>query len=284
MQTLKQKSRVWFTDFDGTIKPEGEPIIEADLAALRKLKAAGWHRVVATGRSLFGFVKEWTPALELDALIFSSGAGLCLWAPHGPGALLTARTLPSKVADAAIKAALDLGFGFFAYLAPPDNHHFYYHSPKHPPLGFTKRLEIYSVQHRPWPGNVSKTKALLSQLLIMVPQDLADEISQEFTQRVPEVSIVQASSPFGDAHRWLEIFPQGVSKGQAAAKLAQDLGLSAQDAVASGNDYNDQDLLAWAGQSFVTDDAPEPLRQKYENMPPAGSGGLAWATAKVLSL
>jgi hydroxymethylpyrimidine pyrophosphatase-like HAD family hydrolase len=52
--------------------------------------------------------------------------------------------------------------------------------------------------------------------------------------------------------------------------------------VASGNDHNDRDLLAWAGRAFVTRDAPRDLVELYPTMLPAGEGGLAKAVALVL--
>lgn len=144
----------FFTDFDGTIKPEGEDwVAPADLEALRDMKAAGWTRVVATGRSLFGFAKAWRPGLELDWLIFSSGAGLCSWDPLGPGPLLTGQIFNPEQALTAVRAAFALGYGFFAYGAPPDNHHFYYLMPQGPPAGFLKRMDIFRAQSRPWPSD-----------------------------------------------------------------------------------------------------------------------------------
>ncbi len=284
---LKHKTipGLWLTDFDGTIKPEGgAPVLPADLEALRELGRRGWFRVVATGRSLFSFVTAWEPGLEFDALIFSSGAGLCAWGAMGPGPLLTARVFEPDQARAALTAALSLGFGFFAYHAPPDNHHFYYHRPLREPKGFARRLEIYAVQARPWrQAYLDHPVERLSQVLLMVPAERADEVQAGFLHLAPGLSVVQASSPFGDGHLWLEIFPPGVSKGRAAADLATRLGLSAGRAVALGNDYNDRDLLQWAGRPFVTADAPPELRALYPAMLPAGLGGLARVAEGILA-
>ncbi len=284
---------LWLTDFDGTIKPEGDGrVAPADLDALKRLGDLGWFRVVATGRSLFGFVKAWEPGLELDALIFSSGVGRCAWGPMGPGPLLAARVFAPEVAAAALQAALELGYGFFAYQAPPDNHHFYYQRSARVPAGFERRLEIYAAQARPWSGDFFRREPAepLSQVHIMVPAPELGRVEAEFRRlmrergRRPEeeLSLVHSSSPFGDGCLWLEIFPPKITKGRAAAELARDLGLAPDRAVALGNDYNDRDLLNWAGRSFVTADAPEELRQRHPAMPPAGRGGLAWALETVL--
>ncbi|KXS55871.1 MAG: hypothetical protein AMR96_05965 [Candidatus Adiutrix intracellularis] len=278
---------LWLTDFDGTIKPDepSDPVAAGDLEALRELGRRGWFRAVVTGRSLFSFVTTWTPDLELDGLIFSSGVGLCLWEAQGPGPLRLARTFTPAEAETALKAAQTLGFGFFAYLAPPDSHHFYYLAPPVPPAGFLKRLKMYAPQSRPFTENYwtnpPTLRPPLSQLLIMVPITVANQIETEFSRLAPGLSYLRSSSPFGDGCQWIEIFPPNVSKGQAAAILAERLGLSSSQAVALGNDYNDRDLLSWAGRAFVTRDAPTELLGLYRTIDPAGFGGLAQATALV---
>lgn len=276
---------LWLTDFDGTLKPgSGEALAPEDLEALRTLGLAGWFRVVVTGRSLFGFAKAWEPGLELDALIFSSGAGLCAWDKMGPGPLLKAEVFAVPSARTALEAALSLDYSFFAFQAPPDNHHFHYRRSSRVPAGFERRLEIFAAQCRPWAERNPDRPEPVSQIMIMVPAPEADQAEAEFRRRAAgvELSVVRSSSPFGDGHIWLEIFPPGISKGRAAAALAAELGLTAERSVALGNDYNDLDLLEWAGRAFVTADAPPEMVRRFENMPPAGRGGLALAAAKIL--
>lgn len=286
-------SAIFFIDFDGTIKPEGDRwVCHDDLEALRAMRTEGWARVVATGRSLFGFAKIWRPDLELDWLIFSSGAGLCAWSQMGPGPLLSGSRFSHAEAEVALLAALKLGYGFFAYGAPPDNHHFHYHLPPDPPVGYLKRLEIFASQSRPWP-TTGLTKAIidsLGQLLIMIPANEIDQAEGEFLRLAPGLSVVRASSPFGDGCLWLEVFPPQISKGQAAAALAQRLGLNQSKCAAMGNDYNDRDLLDWAGHPFITSDAPADMinqphhqlqdKPRYHITAPAGESGLAQAWRK----
>lgn len=284
MWQSKSFQGLWLTDFDGTIKPEGEAVAAADKTALKRLGEAGWFRAVATGRSLFGFAKAWEKDLELDALIFSSGVGLCAWSAMGPGPLLTSRIFEEDQARSAVEAASELGYGFYAYQAPPDNHHFYFHRPaRKTPLGFEKRLDIFKAQASPWLGpGYDFNRRPLSQVMIMAPAEEADQAQDLFERLAPGLSLVRSSSPFGDGCLWLEAYPPGISKGRAAALLAESLGLGPEQSVALGNDYNDDDLLAWAGRGFVTEDAPPSLTGRHPTMPAAGRGGLAWAAARIL--
>lgn len=274
---------LWLTDFDGTIKPELAPVSPADLRALADLKKRGWFRAVATGRSLFSFARAWQPGLEFDALIFSSGVGLCSWGPLGPGPLISARVFTPREARAAVGAALSLGLGFFAYQAPPDNHHFYYHRPRRAPLGFARRLEIFPVQNQAWSAGLfeGRRPPVLSQVMIMAPNEDIERVEADFRRLAPGLSLLRSSSPFGDGCIWLEIYPPGVSKGRAAAALAGRLGLPPSRTVAMGNDYNDRDLLDWAGRAFISRQAPAELRSLYQTLPPAGQDSLARAAELV---
>jgi hydroxymethylpyrimidine pyrophosphatase-like HAD family hydrolase len=289
MTTPTDKVGLWLTDFDGTIKPHDPktPVDAADLADLKRLGAEGWGRAVVTGRSLFSFATAWEPGLELDWLVFSSGLGLCPWGAMGPGALLESRSLSPAEAESALKAALGLNFGFFAYLSPPDGHHFYYvKPPRQIPSGFDKRLKIFAVQGRPFPADFfdrdPARRPVLSQILLMIPETEAREAEAELARQLPHLSRLGSASPFGDGCRWLEVLPPGVSKGRAAAALTARLGLDQGRTVALGNDHNDRDLLDWAGRAFVTRDAPPDLLARHHPIVPAGQGGLAEAMALVL--
>jgi len=289
MTRTKDKAGLWLTDFDGTIKPHDPkaPLAQADLTALKRLGAEGWVRAVVTGRSLYSFATAWEPGLELDWLIFSSGLGLCPWGALGPGAVMETRALEPPEAESALRAALALDFGFFAYLPPPDGHHFYYRKPpSRIPAGFEKRLKIFAAQGRPFPldffDQVPAVRPVLSQILLMVPEAEAARAEAELARQLPRLSLLASASPFNDGCRWVEVLPPGVSKGRASAALAERLGLGRERTVALGNDHNDRDLLDWAGRSFVVRDAPPDLLARHQSIAPAGQGGLAEAAARVL--
>jgi hypothetical protein len=64
----------------------------------------------------------------------------------------------------------------------------------------------------------------------------------------------------------VEIFPAGVSKGNAAEWIALKEGLGRSNALALGNDYNDLDLLEWASGRYVVANAPASLRERYPSV------------------
>jgi len=62
-----------------------------------------------------------------------------------------------------------------------------------------------------------------------------------------------------------------------ASHLASSLGLRAVSAAAVGNDYNDLDLLLWAGSGFVTGNAPAELRARFATVAGNDAAGVAEA-------
>ena len=58
----------------------------------------------------------------------------------------------------------------------------------------------------------------------------------------------------------LDLLPPGVSKGAALQQLASRLGVAAAETMAIGDNWNDLDMLEWAGQPVVMANASRELR------------------------
>lgn len=58
----------------------------------------------------------------------------------------------------------------------------------------------------------------------------------------------------------LDLLPRGVSKGAALERLADSLGIDRFETLAIGDNWNDVDMLEWAGQSFIMGNAARELR------------------------
>jgi hydroxymethylpyrimidine pyrophosphatase-like HAD family hydrolase len=58
----------------------------------------------------------------------------------------------------------------------------------------------------------------------------------------------------------LDLLPQGVSKGAALKKLAARLGVEREEVMAIGDNWNDVEMLEWAGQGVIMGNASVELR------------------------
>ena len=78
----------------------------------------------------------------------------------------------------------------------------------------------------------------------------------------------------------LDLLPQGVSKGAALKKLAALLGVERKDVMAIGDNWNDVEMLEWAGQGVIMGNAAEELRAmantcSWQQAPPNDHDGVA---------
>ncbi len=58
----------------------------------------------------------------------------------------------------------------------------------------------------------------------------------------------------------LDLLPRGVSKGAALKKLAARLGVERKEVMAIGDNWNDVEMLEWAGQGVMMGNAAAELR------------------------
>ena len=78
----------------------------------------------------------------------------------------------------------------------------------------------------------------------------------------------------------LDLLPPGVSKGWALERLAVRLGVDRKETMAIGDNWNDVDMLEWAGQSIVMGNAAQDLRtmakmRGWKQAPPNNEDGVA---------
>jgi Cof subfamily protein (haloacid dehalogenase superfamily) len=78
----------------------------------------------------------------------------------------------------------------------------------------------------------------------------------------------------------LDLLPQGVSKGAALKKLAARLGVERHEVMAIGDNWNDVEMLEWAGQGVIMGNAAEELRamakkRGWKQAPPNDEDGVA---------
>jgi hydroxymethylpyrimidine pyrophosphatase-like HAD family hydrolase len=102
-------------------------------------------------------------------------------------------------------------------------------------------------------------------------------------EALPAFQVIRTTSPLDGSSTWIEIFPAGVSKAEAAAWLREREGRGQSLSVAIGNDFNDLDLLDWADLAFVVSNAPAELRDRYATVASNDDGGFSDAVTRALS-
>ena len=80
----------------------------------------------------------------------------------------------------------------------------------------------------------------------------------------------------------LDLLPPGISKGWALEKLATKLGIDRKETMAIGDNWNDVDMLEWAGQAVIMGNAVQELQtlaklRGWKQVPPNDHDGVAVA-------
>jgi hydroxymethylpyrimidine pyrophosphatase-like HAD family hydrolase len=255
-------SRLVVTDLDGTLLRPDHSYHPRDLETLHKLGGQGTVRCIATGRSLYSVRQVVPETMPVDYVIVSSGAAILTWPD---ASLLDRHGMTAPEVARAFAALHGRGLDFMVHDPVPDNHRFAYFTAIDGP-DFRRRIGRYRAYARPADA-LAFVPAEASQLLAVVDGDAAGAQSwQAVRQDLAGLSVVRTTSPLDGQSIWIEVFPPAVSKSQAAARVALRHGVRAEDTLAVGNDYNDEDLLAWAGTGVVVPDAPQPLRARFREL------------------
>ena len=101
----------------------------------------------------------------------------------------------------------------------------------------------------------------------------AEEIAPSLAARLDSAARVVPCGP-----DFIEVLPAGVSKGAALAALADELGLVPEQIMALGDQYNDLEMIEYAGLGVAMANAPKPIRRRADHVAPGNDeDGVAWA-------
>jgi len=245
-------------DLDGTLLMRDNPFDSRDVQKLHELGATGVVRTIATGRALATAKKVIPAEFPIDYLIFSSGAGILDWRSQ---VLLVSHVLQADEAQHAVRVFLAHDLDFMIHAPIPRQHIFHFHRTGKRNLDFERRLTRYAADGRVFEQAVANNPA--SQLLAVSPSGDPAEPFETLRRELPELSVIRATSPLDGHSMWIEAFARSVSKSQASAWIAHIHRIAPEDTWAIGNDYNDWDLLRWAGCGVVVLDAPEAMREEF---------------------
>jgi HAD superfamily hydrolase (TIGR01484 family) len=261
------------TDLDGTLLRSDRSAGEKSIRTLGILGEQNILRVIATGRHLKSFFSTVARDFPIDYIIFSSGAGIL---EMKTGALIRAVSFDEAETATVYDAFYGLGYDFMLHLPIPENHRFVFHRHTSENADFEMRIKMYeafSSELKPlFSGLERSCQGLAIRPKTSPRDDLAD------TQALlSDYTIIRTTSPLDGESLWIEVFPHVVSKGKTSAWLADKLGIERKNVLAIGNDYNDTDMLEWAGAGMMVENAKPELKARFTIVPSNDSDGFSEA-------
>ena len=288
-EKAKKYQGLFVVDLDGTLLNSARQIGPKDLHALTRLRESKYLIAIATGRSNYSFDQLMaklgysgpSSSLPVDYVIFSTGAGVMDF--PGKRLLKSFSLSPADVRFTAdyLQAS---GLDYMIHRPVPDTRHFLYSVNEGNNPDFHARLKMYSNFATCLSPEALDNVGGATQVLCIVPADRGHQVAAEIAETLKQCSVIKATSPLDGMSIWVEIFAPNVSKSKGVKWLADTVGLR-QDAIcAVGNDYNDQDLLRYAGRSFLMANGPSALKANFEGVASNDNGGVGEAVARWLSL
>lgn len=235
-------------DLDGTIIGRNLIVPPATIEAVREFQAQGGRVTIATGRTIRTTI-PFADALGVDGpLICYQGA---LIRDHRTGETFFHDPVPPQLAAEAVAQLLNAGVYVHAYIddelyVPWEGEEtalYQSFSELKLQVHVVDDLAAYVAQHPP-------TKLLFIEHEDQVGPRIAG-LQTHFTDRL---HIVRSHAHFG------ELTALGCTKGRALAYLADTLGIAREEVAAAGDQFNDLEMIEWAGLGMVVRSAPSQVR------------------------
>nr|WP_320021659.1 HAD family hydrolase [uncultured Draconibacterium sp.] len=268
------------TDLDGTFLKNDRTVSQANIDALHKLGEKQIVRVAATGRNLQKVKDVLQPDLPFDYVVFSSGAGVYNWQKKK---LITNQNIKVSSAQKLLSHFINRDVNFHAFYPVPDNHKHYYYRGKNDCEEFERYFKFNVAYAKPLKTD-ELPKGELCQFLIIIKEDEErfNRLKADIEALCPEIRVIRASSPITPGYIWIEVFHHSVSKGNGVNEICKRLGISKDETMGLGNDYNDFDLLEFTMHSFLTDNSPHEIKDRYPNVPSNENDAFAFSVQSLL--
>jgi hydroxymethylpyrimidine pyrophosphatase-like HAD family hydrolase len=248
-------------DIDGTTVDHDGVLHEPVREAVAAVRDAGHHVTLATGRGIVGTLPI------LDALGLQEGYAVCangaitlaldpalesgydiidaVTFDPGPAIAVVREVLPT-----ALVAVEDLGVGFKVSAPFPDGEL----------GGIPQVVTLEELSAQP-----------VTRLTIRDP----DGTSEGFLEAAERLGLHGVSYAVGWS-AWLDISPEGVSKGAALEAIRRRLGVEPMHTLAVGDQRNDLEMLRWAARGVAMGNAPDEVKAAADEVAgDVGAHGLA---------
>lgn len=230
-------------DLDGTLLNSHSEVSQRTLRALNRAKEANYNIIAVTGRSWRTTTEPLCKATAIDYMVCSNGAYLYRRSKDGLQwentiALEKINHLVDTVRNVVPQASL----GWESR------------------NGLTFEPEFISLDARKQPPESGGEKDILGtsplyKLFIRSPELAIEDILTRLHANVSDiVDVTSSGAPFAEATSL------GVNKASGLARVAEELGVSAGNTIAFGDNLNDLPMLAWAGTSVAMGNALEQVK------------------------
>ena len=245
MNDLSLNNILLVSDLDGTLVTNKGVIPARSIDAVRRFMEKGGRFTFATGRSVMGTLKFTQQVMPNTPILTYNGG--CIYDLEKQKALWNTFLPPSsaQIIRAVKKLFPDVGIEVYS------SQHVYSinkneHTKAHISFGNLTEHE----------RTVNDIPENLNKILFCCDSDRLSQVAAHLEKLDHSGCIYVFSGPI-----YLEVLPEGVSKGETVKNLADMLGISHRQIMGIGDYYNDRELLETSAISAVPAGAPDDLKQ-----------------------
>ena len=250
--------KLFVADMDGTLLNDNKKLSDKNIQTIKKLQDFGIRFAVATGRH-DSMIKSYLKHLDLHVPVISCN-GAVVREPFS-GQIFLSEALPREQSIDVIDICKERHAGFHIYghesiFGEKLSHKMlYYHNLNKtlPPEERTKLVTVSDCK-----DIVLNESEPLYKFLIISDRnkDLLDII--DCLAKIKGLNVCQSMPMLCD------VMKEGISKAYALQKLSESLGIKRSQIVAIGDQFNDIDLIEYAGLGIAVANAEDALKEKAD--------------------
>lgn len=247
------KYRVLVLDLDGTLTNSKKEVTAATRQAVADFQQEGGIVVLASGRPTYGImpVAQQLQLPERGGYILAFNGGHIMDCKTGK--CVYRQSLPQNM----IHELYDLSCDMDTHILTYEGTDVITEHPDDPYVQKEANINHMPVKHVE--DFVAHIDFPVTKCLMVGDPDYMATVERKVQQRVQDRINAYRSEPF-----FLELVPTGIDKASCMQVLMDKLGLTAADAMACGDGYNDLTMLDWAGLGVAMANAQPEVREKAD--------------------
>ena len=257
---MMTKYRLIALDIDGTLADSDGKITTRTKEAVHSAAQTGATIVVATGRR-FITAKPRVLQLEFPEVLLAAHNGAILKRLNGE--LLHHQLLPCAIAKQVVQIAKEFGLRPVAFEGTQDSANLFVEDYGDRLDGWERGYLEENRAHLNWVDNLATDlPGDVIEIISVVPAEKAHKIAEIFQTRLngqvkPILVIIN-----NGRHAFLGLSHARVGKDLPLRYLAEQMEITPSQILAIGDNYNDLDMLQFAGTAVVMENADEALKQQ----------------------
>ncbi|SVB81498.1 uncharacterized protein METZ01_LOCUS234352 [marine metagenome] len=267
-------------DIDGTLLTSQRTITPRTENAIQRAIAGGTYVFLCTGRSLHSGRSIAGQVHASTGLVFHSGA---LILEHLNGTVLRAINLPLAWAQGLIVFFKDQGHDPLVYGPVLGRQHFFHEAERSPNEWRRRYIGANQEKAQEVPDLETATTQEPAQIGVAGSGEEMERLQTHLAARWPDAGLILSRSTLVNDYWFLEVVPPDVSKSKALAFLSETYNIEASEMIAVGDNFNDLDMIQYAGLGVAVKNAPECIRTVADFISPTNDEeGVACVIEKFL--